>query len=107
LIWGRFARFWERPSIALAAWRSTQPPPTDPLQLGEAAKRLLDDPTLQLALGRVQASFFEKWRDSALGQREAREEAYRMWWASEQLKTELRVMLGNAKAIEAQRNRAA
>ena len=97
-------RFWRHPR--LIPWRSTQPPPSDPSQLGEAARRLLDDPTLQLALERGQAKLVESWRNTAPGEIEAREAAYRLWWASEQLKTELRIMLGNARAIEA-RQRAA
>lgn len=95
------ARLWRHPR--LIPWRSTQPPPSDPSQLGEAARRLLDDPTLQLALDRVQAKLVESWRNTAPGETEAREAAYRLWWASEQLKTELRIMLGNARAAERQR----
>ena len=98
------ARLWRHPR--LIPWRSSQPAPSDPSQLGEAARRLLDDPTLQLALERVQAKLVESWRNTAVGQIEEREAAYRLWWASEQLKTELRIMLGNARAIEA-RQRAA
>ena len=70
------------------------------MQLGEAARRLLDDPTLQLALDRVQQRLVESWRSTAMGETEAREAAYRLLWASEELKAELRRMLGNAKAIE-------
>ena len=100
----RFWGHWQQ--HRLIPWRSTQPPPSDPSQLGEAARRLLDDPTLQLALERVQAKLIESWRNTAVGALEEREAAYRLWWASEQLKTELRIMLGNARAIEA-RQRAA
>ena len=100
----RFWGHWQQ--HRLTPWRSTQPPPSDPAQLGEAARRLLDDPTLQLALERVQAKLVESWRNTAVGASEEREAAYRLWWASEQLKTELRIMLGNARAIEA-RQRAA
>jgi hypothetical protein len=71
------------------------------MQLGEAAKRLLDDPTLHLALTRVQAKLIETWKSTAIGEVEAREAAYRLHWAAEQFKSELRVMVGNARGIEA------
>jgi hypothetical protein len=82
-------------------WRSSEPAPSDPMQLGEAAKRLLDDPTLHLALTRVQAKLIETWKSTAIGEVEAREAAYRLHWAAEQFKSELRIMVGNARGIEA------
>lgn len=95
-------RFWGHwPQHRLVPWRTTQPPPSDPVQLGEAARRLLDDPTLHLALERVQQGLVESWCGTAAGEHEAREAAYRMWWSCEQFRTELRLMLGNARALEA------
>jgi hypothetical protein len=79
----------------------TEPAPTDQMQLGEMAKRLLDDPVLNLALDRIQQKLADTWRNSAVGEVEAREAAYRMLWAAEHFKSELRIMLGNARAIEA------
>lgn len=91
------ARFWawcRQPGPE--PWRSPHAPPEDASQLGEQAKRLLEDPVLQLAFDRVQAKLIESWKHTAAGQVEAREAAYRLLWASEQLKSELRVMIGNA-----------
>ena len=82
-------------------WRSPEPAPSDPMQLGEAAKRLLDDPTLHLALTRVQAKLVETWKATEIDQVEAREAAYRLYWASEKFKGELQRMVGNARGIEA------
>jgi hypothetical protein len=71
-------------------WRSTQPAPEDKMQLGENA-----------ALDRVQQKLIESWRNTAPGEGEAREAAYRLYWASELFRDELRLMLGDARAIEA------
>jgi hypothetical protein len=85
--------WWDEPSSATAL---REPPPQDPGLLAEAAKRLLDDPVLQLALDRMEAKLTETWRHTALGQTEAREAAYRLHWACEQFRSELRVMVGAA-----------
>ena len=98
------ARFWRHPR--LIPWRSSQPPPSDPSQLGEAARRLLDDPTLQLALDRIQQKVGDRWRASLSGEIDQREAAYRLHWAVEELRGELRRMLGNARAIEAKQRAA-
>jgi hypothetical protein len=101
LIWTPFAYWWAERRLPRPPWRSTQPAPSDPMQLGEAARRLLDDPTLVLALERVQQRLVDTWRDSKVGDAEAREAAYRLHWAVEQFKAELRIMLGTARGIEA------
>ena len=102
------ARFWGR-ARRLTPWPSSQPPPADPVQLGEAAKRLLDDPTLQAALERIQQRLFRTWCGTATGNSAGREEAYRLWWAVEELKAELGLMLGDARgqARQAENRRAA
>jgi|SRR5580765_2007231 len=82
-------------------WRSSEPAPSDPMQLGEAAKRLLDDPTLHLALTRVQAKLIETWKATEIDQVEAREAAYRLHWAADKFREELQRMVGNARGIEA------
>jgi hypothetical protein len=74
------------------------PPPDDPIQLGAAAQRLLQDPTFALALGRVQERLTDAWRNSAVGGTDAREAAYRLHCAVEQLRTELHLMVANGKA---------
>ncbi|HXI76525.1 MAG TPA: hypothetical protein VNH21_05280 [Steroidobacteraceae bacterium] len=90
--------YWDMPP---PRWRSTQPAPEDKMQLGENARRLLDDPVLHAALDRVQQKLIESWRNTAPGEGEAREAAYRLYWASELFRDELRLMLGDARAIEA------
>jgi hypothetical protein len=100
MIWTPFAYWWAS-KLPLSRWASTQPAPRDPMQLGEGARRLLDDPTLVLALDRVQQRLVDTWRDSKVGDAEAREAAYRLHWAVEQFKAELRIMLGTARGIEA------
>ena len=101
MIWTPFAYWWAERKLKPPQWRSTEPAPSDPMQLGEAARRLLDDPTLVLALERVQQRLVDTWRDSKVGDAEAREAAYRLHWAVEQFKAELRIMLGTARGIEA------
>jgi hypothetical protein len=100
LIWTPFAYWWAS-KLPHPRWASTQPAPSDPMQLGEAARRLLDDPTLMLALERVQQKIVDRWRVSKIGDVEAREAAYRLHCAVEELKAELRGMLGTARGIEA------
>lgn len=82
---------------SLRPW-STEPPPRDATQMGEAARQLLNDPVLGAAWDRVQAKLIETWKQTAAGDTEAREAAYRLLWASEQAKAELRLMLANARA---------
>jgi hypothetical protein len=109
LIWTPFAYWWAerklprplRQAQDKLSWRSTQPAPSDPMQLGEAARRLLDDPTLVLALERVQQGLIERWRVSKVGDVERREAMYHLHCAVEELKGELRQMLGTARGIEA------
>jgi hypothetical protein len=101
LIWTPFAYWWAERKLPRLPWRSTEPAPSDPMQLGEAARRLLDDPTLVLALERVQQKIVDRWRVSKIGDVEAREAAYRLHCSVEELKGELRQMLGTARGIEA------
>lgn len=99
---GRFARaladYWG--GTTTPEWPAPGAPPDNLVQLGEAARRLLEDPVLQLAMQRVQQKLEEGWRRTAPGEQEAREAAYRLYWALEQVRQELRLMLGNAKALQ-------
>lgn len=76
--------------------------PTDPIELGARAKALLDDPLLKLALDKIEEKLNATWRHSKVGDTEAREAAYRLYWAIEQLRSELRAMRDNAKVLEAE-----
>jgi hypothetical protein len=86
-----YAQYWgETP-----AW--PPPPPPESLgELGEEARKLLENPVLHEALGRIETKLVASWRGSAVGDDEAREAAYRLHWAVEQLKAELRLMIANA-----------
>ena len=69
-------------------------PPSDEIALAEEAQRLLDNPTLMLAFQRIADGLLRSVKNSAPGEVELREEAYRLHWAAEQLKAELRGMVG-------------
>jgi len=71
------------------------------MQMGENARRLLDDPVLHLALDRIQQKLAETWRNTAFAEAEQREAAYRLHWAVEEFRSELRNMVGHARGIEA------
>jgi len=47
-----------------------------PERAAEHAQRLLDDPVLVGALGRLEAQYLDLWRNSLPEDREAREDAY-------------------------------
>lgn len=94
--WGRFGRFFSG-SFAAEPWPATDPPPEDKAQLGVAAQRLLEDPVLKLAFDRLERKLTDSWRRSQVGDHKAREAAYRMLWATEGLKAELRAMIGTGR----------
>jgi hypothetical protein len=75
-------------------------PPNDRNELASAAKRLLEDPVFILALDRVQKRLYDSWRQTEVGAEHAREQAYRLHWAVEELKTELRLMIATARMRE-------
>lgn len=79
--------------------------PADRRQLGAHAKRLIDDPVLALAFDRIERDLVDSLLNSTVGDTEAREAAYRLHWATEQLRAKLRAMLGDAKVIEAEQAR--
>ena len=84
-----------------------QPPRAAPENLGELgreAKELLDNPTLHEALNRVERKLQSSWRNTATGDRDAREEAYRLHWAVEALRAELHLMVGQATMAQRERD---
>jgi hypothetical protein len=93
MIWGRFARFLAE---VPRPWRSTQPVPQSQGELGEEARKLLDNPVLIEALDRIERKLTDTWRNSRAGDEAEREASYRLYWAVESLKAELRVMIANA-----------
>lgn len=105
-LWLRLARLW---TLGASPKQAEPPPsggiffadpadaPADVVALGEAATQLLDNPVLALAFARVEAGLVGAVKNSAPGAVAEREEAYRLHWAAEALKAELRNMIGAAK----------
>lgn len=83
-----------------------EPAPTDPVQLGHHAKRLLEDPVLLEALERIKGKAATGFMASTPVEADKREAFYRLNWAVQQLETELHVMVSKAQVIEADAERA-
>lgn len=98
-MWGDWLNRWLPPEPAPEA----PPPPTDRAILGEHARRLSVDPTLNLAWDMVIADLTASWQATAPGEREQREEQYRLLWAVKGARARLTALLGNAKVLEAER----
>jgi hypothetical protein len=79
--------------------------PQDKLQIGARAEALLHDPILALAFEKLERDIDNRWRNSAVGEKEQREAAYRMHWAIEQVRVKLRTMLGDAQMMRAEHER--
>lgn len=105
MLWSRFFRngYWDRHDRGEVPWRPQAQAPENPGELGREAKDLLDNPTLHEALDRVERKLQQSWRNSPAGDKEAREEAYRLHWAVEALRAELRIMVANAGMAERRR----
>jgi hypothetical protein len=88
--WARFLAEVPRP------WVSTQTLPQSQGELGEEARKLLDNPVLIEALDRIERKLVGSWRSSLVGDAAGREAAYRLHWAAEQFRAELRIMIANA-----------
>jgi hypothetical protein len=72
-------------------------PPSDRNELAGAAKRLLEDPVFALALDRIQKRLYDTWRQSEVGDEQARERQYHLHWAVEEVKSELRRMVDSVR----------
>jgi hypothetical protein len=83
-------------TLVTQPWRAKGEVPTDRQELGEEARRLLDNPVLHEAMDRVERKLIESWKNTAPGEDEQREAAYAMYWAMQQVRGELRVMIANA-----------
>jgi hypothetical protein len=90
------ARWWRDIAALPPPWAPAGPPPDDPGQLGAAAKRLLEDPVLHLALERIDRKLIETWKITDPGQVEAREAVFWQYKAVERFKGELQQMVGSA-----------
>lgn len=80
-------------------------PPTDKMQLGKHAKRLLDDSVMKLAIEHVTADLMKTWRETACEDTDTREDAYRMLRALDGVEFKLRRFAGNAALIAAEQRR--
>ena len=69
----------------------------DPVLLGEEAQRILDSPVMATAFDRVDKKLIRTARNTGPAETDKREEAYRLVWALEALKTELLAIAGNGK----------
>lgn len=98
LVW--WEHFWRTDP---PPWRSSESVPEHTSELGEEARKLLDNPVLIEALERVEKKLFETWRSSPVGDAAGREAAYRLHWAAEQFRAELRIMIANAGMAARQR----
>jgi hypothetical protein len=93
MIWGRFVRFM---ALDEASWRSPSAAPRDKRELGNAARQLLDDPVLHLALERVEDSLIQTWKTSDPADEEGRERVYATYLGMQRFRGELRRMIANA-----------
>lgn len=94
---GRWMRFL---TAAEMPWRPIGDAPSDRQELGEEARRLLDNPVLHEAMDRVEKKLVESWKNTAPGEDAEREAAYAMYWAMQQVRGELRVMIANASMAQ-------
>ena len=76
--------------------------PQDVRVLGQEAKRLLEDPVLALVFQKVENGLLGTIKNSPPGGITEREEAYRLYWAAQALKAELRALVG-AATLESRR----
>lgn len=79
-----------------------EPPPTDRIQLAVHAQRLIDDPVLALVLDKIETDLAAKWRNTPVGHTAQREAAYHLNCAVAELRSQLRVIAGDAKVLEAE-----
>jgi hypothetical protein len=86
-------------------WSTPAPPPENKGEIGEEARKLLDNPVLQLALARVEEKLVSTWKNTAAGEDDAREAAYSLLWGLKQFKGELGLMIAEAGMAERERRR--
>lgn len=86
---------------------SLEPPPLgDVIRRGEAAHRLLNDPTLAEAFAELRADSYRQWIDSKPADAPAREELYRITQALELVRGKLIAYRGAAQVRVAERDAA-
>jgi hypothetical protein len=90
---GRWARFLAATDVP---WRPFGEAPTDRQELGEEARKLLDNPTLHEAMARVERKLIETWKSSDPADAEGREVVFASYWALHRIRGELQVMIADA-----------
>ena len=93
MVWGRFARFLAE---VKKPWRSTQPVPQSQGELGEEARKLLDNPVLHEAMDRVERALIETWKRSEPADNEGRETVFAVYQGMQRFRGQLQVMIANA-----------
>lgn len=102
----RLARLWRDVDLKVNAPFANAADATDDLVLlGDEAQRILDSPVLAIALNRVDAKLMRTARSTTPAEVEKRENAYRMVWALEAVKTELLMIAGSGKMKAAERQK--
>lgn len=84
-------------------WGNPGPLPTDKMELGEEARKLLDSPVLQVALERIEGRLINTWKHTEIDQGEAREATFARYWATQELRRELGRMIADAGMAARQR----
>jgi hypothetical protein len=74
----------------------------DTTRLGQAAKRLLEDPVLTLAFELLEDDFVANWRNTPAGDKEAREAWYWRLFALRDVEAKLRAIVGDANRLAAE-----
>lgn len=73
---------------------------------GDKAKRLLDDPLLVEAFATVEAAYLGAWKNTALGETQARELAYMAVRAVADVRTAIRRVVADGQIANAEIERA-
>lgn len=91
---------WPRREPRSEAFGDPEHSPVDKALLGAHARRLLTDPVLALAFDKADRELIATWRNTALGEIDQREAAYRQVWALGQVKAKLAAFVGDLRMME-------
>jgi hypothetical protein len=97
----RWARLFAEMSVP---WRPGGPPPTDRQELGEEARRLLDNPVLHEAMDRVEQTLVETWKRSDPADAQGREAVFAVYLGMQRFRGQLQQMIANAGMAIRQRS---
>ena len=77
-------------------WPQAVPPPENKGEIGEEARKLLDNPVLQLAMARIEQRLVNTWKNTETGDDERREATYACLWGLKEFRAELGRMIAEA-----------